>query len=209
METFEAINTRRSVRKFKNEPLDKEIIWKILEAANLAPTASNRQPWKFLVVGRKYLDKISNILDLSFKERVKEIGVEDYRKSLDSISLPEIDSDDKLKGLNTFYRTFGGAPVVIVVYVERSDDPWIFQNNICDASAAIENLILAAWSQGIGSCWMTGPLKKKSIEIQSFLDIQADQMIIGIVPLGIPDDLPKMPLKKDVKTLTKWLFGDS
>jgi nitroreductase len=74
MDVFEAIKTKRSIRKFKNDAIPKEKIMKILEAANLAPTAINRQPWDFLVVDRSSLDQMNEILDRSFKERVEEIA---------------------------------------------------------------------------------------------------------------------------------------
>jgi len=116
------------------------------------------------------------------------------------LSIPTNQSNDKVEGLNEFYRTLGGAQVAIVVYVNKESDPWQMKNNICDASAAIENLILAAWSEGIGSCWMTGPLKKKDSEIKMFLGISEDKEIVGIIPIGIPVYTPKRPPKTDVNT---------
>lgn len=60
MEVFEAIMTRRSVRKFKNKPVEKETVVKILEAAMNAPTAGNQQAWQFIVVtSREMLDKLA------------------------------------------------------------------------------------------------------------------------------------------------------
>jgi hypothetical protein len=62
------------------------------------------------------------------------------------------------------------------------------------------------WGDGIGSCWMTGPLKKKDLEIKAFLGIPEDKEIVGIIPIGIPAHTPKSPPKGDAKTKTKW-FG--
>ena len=62
MNVFEAIKTRRSVRKYKPEPIPEEHLWTILEAARLAPSAGNRQPWRFIVVrDRETITKLAEI----------------------------------------------------------------------------------------------------------------------------------------------------
>jgi len=205
MDVYEAIKTRRSIRKFSSEHVSKEKIVRILEAANLAPTASNRQPWEFIVVDRSILDELKEITDRSFTERVEEIGRPILNDYLGNLPIPTEESEDKVDGLNRFYRTLGEAPVAIVVYVNREEDPWQWKNNICDASAAIENLILAAWNEELGSCWMTGPLKKKSKEIQAFLGIPNEKEIVGIIPIGIPAHNPLPPPKVEVETKIKWI----
>jgi nitroreductase len=206
MDLYKAIKTRRSVRKFRSEAIPKEKILRILEAANLAPTASNRQPWNILIINRSSIDQMYEVMDRSFKERVEEIGRTVMNEGIKNLSIPVNKSNDKVEGLNEFYRTLGGAPMAIVVYVDKETDPWQWKNNICDASAAIENLILAAWSEGIGSCWMTGPLKKKDSEIKRFLGIPENKEIVGIIPIGIPVYMPECPPKAYVKTKVRW-FG--
>ena len=205
MDVYEAVRTRRSVRKFKDEDISREKVLEILEAANLAPTAANRQPWSFIVVERSYLDQMSETLDRSLKERLGEIDRKVMENALKDLPIPVDESGDKVEGLNRFYKTLGGAPIAVVVHVAKEEDPWMWKNNVIDASAAIENLILAAWSEGIGSCWMTGPLKKKEEEIKAFLGIAEDQEIIGIIPLGIPAHVPGSPPKQDVDSKTRWL----
>ena len=205
MEVNEAIKKRRSVRKFKSNAIPKEKILRILEAANLAPTATNRQPWNFVVVSRSFLDQMSEITDKSFKERLKDIGRDKMEQGISELPIPIEGSEDKVNGLNKFYKTMGDAPVAVVVHVKKEVDPWQWKNNICDASAAIQNLLLAAWSEGIASCWMTGPLKKKEREIREFLQIPESQEIIGIIPLGLPEYVPESPPKKRVETMTRWL----
>ena len=62
MEMKDVIKARRSVRKFKSDPVSKEIILELLEAAGLAPSATNRQPWEFVLVHRSYLDGLDQVL---------------------------------------------------------------------------------------------------------------------------------------------------
>lgn len=154
---------------------------------------------------RSVLDELREITDRSFKERVEEVGRGSFKDYLRNVSIPMEESEDKVDALNRFYRTLGEAPVAIVVYVNREEDPWQWKNNICDASAAIENLILAAWNLGLGSCWMAGPLKKKGQEIQTFLGIPDEKDIVGIIPIGIPAHNPPPPPKVGVETKIKWI----
>jgi nitroreductase len=210
MDVKTAIHTRRSVRKYKSTPVPKELVLELLEAANLAPSATNRQPWEFVVVHRSYLDRLEDILKEAFRERVAGVGEEVMRRAIKDLSLPEDGSGDRLKGLGTFYRTLGGAPIAIGVCLpkEKEKDPWVLKNNISDAAAAIENLMLAAWDKGLGTCWMTGPLKGRTDLIAAFLAIPQDRELVAIITLGYPDHQPPMPPKKDIAQKTRWIGFD-
>jgi nitroreductase len=205
MDLKDAIKTRRSVRKYKSEAVPKESIMELLEAANLAPSATNRQPWEFVVVHRSYLDRLDQLLREAFAGRVAGISEDTMRQAIKDLSIPVDESGDKLKGLGHFYGTLGGAPVAIVVCVPKETDPWVWKNNISDAAAAIENLLLAAWDKGLGTCWLTGPLKTRADMIASFLGIAEDREIVAIVALGYPDHEPAMPPKQDVNQKVRWI----
>jgi len=97
MDVKTAIRTRRSVRKYKTTPVPKEIVLELLEAANLAPSATNRQPWEFVVVSRSYLDRLEDILKEAFRERVAGVSEEAMRQAIKDLSLPEEESGDRLK----------------------------------------------------------------------------------------------------------------
>ena len=205
MELENAIKTRRSVRKYKSKSVPKESILEVLEAANLAPSATNRQPWEFVVVHRSYLDRLDQLLRVAFAGRVAGISEDTMRQAIKDLPIPVDESGDKLKGLGHFYRTLGGAPVAIVVSVPKETDPWIWKNYISDASAATENLLLAAWDKGLGTCWLTGPLKTRADMIASFLGISENREIVAIVALGYPDHKPTMPPKQDVNQKVRWI----
>lgn len=208
MDLMQAIQTRRSVRKYLDRPVEREVVREILDAANLAPTATNRQPWEFIVAHRSYFDRMEGTLAEAFHERVAGAGEEKMRSAIQELSLPEDDARDRLKRLGTFYRTLGGAPVLVGVLIPKEQDSWVAKNNICDASAAIENLLLAAWGMGLGTCWMTGPLKGRYDAIASFLGVPPDRELLAIIPLGYPSHKPARPPKKDVAAKTRWLGFD-
>ena len=208
MDLKTAIHTRRSVRKYKSTPVPKELVLEILASANLAPSATNRQPWEFVVVHRSYLDRLEEILKEAFRERVAGVSEEAMRRAIKDLSLPEDGSGDRLKALGAFYRTLGGAPIAIGVCLPREKDPWVGKNNINDSAAAIENLLLAAWDKGLGTCWLTGPLKARADLIAALLGVPQDRELVAIVTLGYPDHQPPMPPKKDIAQKTRWIGFD-
>ncbi|MDX9787891.1 MAG: nitroreductase family protein [Desulfobacterales bacterium] len=205
MELIDAIRTRRSIRKFKPDPVPRDIIIKILEAANLAPSAGNKQCWEFLVLQRSLLDRMQKILVDSFQGVLDAVSEDDFREIVKDLPIPCDDSQDKVDGLKLFFKYLGNAPLAIIVTVPKAEDKWTMHNNIKDGSAATQNLLLAAWNEGLGTCWMTGPLFMRENEIFRFLNISKQKEIIGIIPLGVPDQHPSTPIKVDVQKITFWL----
>ena len=205
MEVFKVINTRRSVRKFKPDQLDIKILTKILEAGNLAPSASNRQEWSFYVLDRSITNQIEDLLVNAVIKRGEEVSEEVQREAIADLPIPT-ENNDKLEGLLIFFRRLGGAPAVIVVDTKYEEDSWLSFCNRLDAAAAVENILLAAWAEGLGTCWMALPIKFSSAELKKLLDAPEDRELIAIIPIGYPDHEPAMPPKKDLHSKVKW-FG--
>ena len=184
MELFEAIHKRRAVRFYRPDPVSRESILKILDAANWAPSALNRQQWEFLIITGK---------------KILELG-ESYRSTLDEY-LSHWDSSP-MRGFITrdefirFAGTYGGAPVVIVVLTPVDELPNFHLANIESASAAVENLLLAATALGLGTCWMTGPLRDES-GLRRILAIPDEKEIVAVTPLGYPEKIPATPPRID------------
>ena len=204
MEFAEVVNKRRSVRAFNSEPVSKEIILELLEAANMAPSATNSQPWSFLVLEKNDLEALFSITEEAFNERFGAMPRDEVDKKLARLSIPD---EDKFKGLSRFYKTLGGAPVVIVVCVTRGDSDYNSLLNIASASAAVQNLLLAASNHNLGSCWMMGPLQKREMQIKDLLKIPAGSDIIAIVPVGHPEREPLPPAKTAAADKTRWGAG--
>lgn len=190
MEFFDLIKTRRSVRRYKTQPVNKEDILKILDAANWAPSAMNRQPWEFLVISGELLKPLGK----SYKRVVKE-----FTSQLNEDS-EIISSAEFVK----FASHFGGAPVVIVVLTEANEDTNEQKAFLESASAAMENLVLAARDLGLGTCWMTGPMRDES-SLRSILNISPDEEIVAVTPLGYPDEIPNPTPRTEVKHKIKWI----
>jgi len=142
MDVFGAIQTRRSVRAYEPTPVPKEKLNKILEAARLAPSAENIQPWHFIV-----------ITNPSKRERLAKAPFAGFLKE---------------------------APVVIVGCGNQRASPRWF---MVDVAIAMQNMVLAATAEGLGTCWI-GSFNEK--EVREMLKIPGEYRIVALLALGYP-----------------------
>lgn len=185
MDVFEAIRRRRSIRQYCPDPVKREDICKLLRAANQAPSAMNRQQWEFIVVTGAKIAEMGE----SFRWIIEE-----YTKNGESSWMKgsRFSREDFLR----FAATYGGAPVVIVVLTDTAQTADFQRANLESASAAMENLLLAATALGLGTCWMTGPLRDEKI-LRTILAIPDDREIVAVTPLGYPAGIPDAPPRHD------------
>lgn len=191
MNLYEAIKTRRSIRKYAADRMpSRESVLRILEAANWAPSGMGEQQWEFLVVGGQPLDSLRTIC----------------RDVINLRMPPESERNEQQKAFAYWYSTLGSAPLAIVAYCKKEEDQGRRKMAIESVSAAFQNLLLAAHEEGLGTCWMTGPLAKAS-EIHSLLAIADDKEIIALTPLGFAVENPAPPARIDpeLKTKMTWL----
>jgi nitroreductase len=184
MDVLEAIHKRRAVRQYQPDPVSRKDILVVLDAANQAPSALNRQQWEFLVITG---------------EKIRAMG-KSYRSTLDEYLAywersPMRDFISREEFIQ-FAETYGGAPVVIVVLTPADEIPNFRKANIESASAAMENLLLAATALGLGTCWMTGPLRDEQV-LRRILAIPEDMEILAVTPLGYPAAVPESPPRLD------------
>ena len=180
LDLHEAIKNRRSVRKFKSTPVPKDLIDKIFEVALWAPSGMNRQNWKFFVLAGERKEELVSISSTSFQYLEPQLQQLYAEK-------PKI-----IEATRRFFKRLGEAPIVICAYFEPAnmEDVTSFQN----VAAAIQNLLLVAYAEGLGSCWMTGPMTV-SEEISRFLGVK-DMTLVAVIPMGYPDEIPKVPPRR-------------
>jgi nitroreductase len=184
MDVFEAIRRRRAVRLYLPDPVSREQVLAVLEAANQAPSGLNRQPWEFVVVTGKKIREMGTSYHSTLTEYLKNWEASPMRDFITK------------EGFIRFSETYGGAPVVIVVLVKADPVPNFRKADLESASAAMENLLLAATALGLGTCWMTGPLRDEE-NLRRILAIPADREIVAITPLGYPEKIPAAPPRID------------
>jgi nitroreductase len=154
MKCIGKVLNRRSIRRFKNEPVSEKVINNILEAGRCAPSATNQQPWHF-VVARHYTEK----------EACTYGG----------------------------FNKFASEAPFVVVGLYRKSEAIIEKLSLMDVTIALQNMVVAAWVQGVGSCWMGAFDERK---LKDTLNLPVDSRIVGAVAFGIPDENPSQPAKK-------------
>jgi len=181
MELAEAIKGRRSIRKFKPDPVPREVLEGILELAQWAPSAMNRQDWYFVVVQGQKKDGLLDVTAGAF---------EDFR------TLLEKNFKDKPKiiaATETFLKTLGGAPVAILGYGGKFPHG---QDDVNSISLAVQNLLLAAHDAGLGAVWADAAVFFREKEINALTGVQ-DRKLVTIIPVGYPDEAPKAPPRRE------------
>jgi nitroreductase len=189
----EAIRQRRSIRRFKDEPISDEIIRELLEAARLAPSGSNRQPWRFIVVtDPAEKAKLRRICwDQAFIEQAPVVFI--CCADLIAYSQPSrlkraqefIDS----KVTETLSGRFADPEFrASLVNMPDSDLELFRAAAIANTYIAIEHMVLTATALGLGSCWV-GATGSEG-EINAVFNLPETVVVAAVLPVGYPDRVP-------------------
>lgn len=166
MDIFEAIFARHSSGKVKPDPVPRDLVERLLEAGNQAPNHYKVRPWRFIVLTGDARRRLGEVMAGSQAERSPEIPKEGLEKTR---ALP-------LR-----------APLVIAVGVDRPAESKVIEvENISAASAACQNILLAAHGSGLGAIWRTGEWARDP-HVKRFLGLSEDQQIVGFLYLGYPE----------------------
>lgn len=192
---YSLLKARRSIRKYKAEPISQETIERILKAGIEAPSGKNRQNWEFFVVQGQKRDEYLQYSQKSWLN-IKDVLAQRLKPSLYEFT-------------ERFFYTLGDAPVIIFVYSYNTPDEK-YLTSIGSVYMAVENMNLACFAEGLGCCTMGAPLEIKE-DIHKFLGIDQDphikdgtkELLCALV-LGYPDhEPPKAPRSLDNKV--HWL----
>ncbi len=187
MELMKAIYERRSIRKYTAEEIPLDALKQILEAGVMAPSGMNLQHWHFVMVrDPEMMEKCQEIMI-----RVSDI----FRPALEKrfTRNPHI-----VQETGEFLTTLGGAKVMLFAFLSKKE----FNDSIPAVSgvcAAIQNMLLAAWDMGIGSCWLTAPVAAKLDHEYEELLAPDKGKFVGCVTFGYPDEMPVAPPRREGK----------
>lgn len=206
MEFSEVVSRRASIRKFKDVPIGKDHIRRMVEIAGMAPSINNSQPWHFTAVTNKtVLKQISAAVSQKIKN-VFPVGESEKAAAL----------RNKIEKFSTFFEN---APLLFALstleYTAEADgldtqsgisheniNQMRNYPNIQTIGATIENLLLAAVDLGYGACWLSGPMVAKT-EIESILRIELPMELSAFVAVGVPFE--ETHSRKEKKSVDKIL----
>jgi len=158
MSLIEVVLSRKSIRRYEQKEIPRDVLDKILEAGRQAPSAANKQPWHFIV-----------LTDSKIKRELS-------------------------KGL--FNRFIKDAPVTVVgcAHKDLIAGKW----SIVSTTIALQNMVIAAWAMGVGSCWI-GDFKEE--KVKKLLSIPENWNVVALVSFGYPAEKPHSRKKKSMEEI--------
>jgi nitroreductase len=158
MSLIEVVLSSRSIRRYEQKEIPRDVLDKILEAGRQAPSAANKQPWHFIV-----------LTDSKIKRELS-------------------------KGL--FNRFIKDAPVTVVgcAHKDLIAGKW----SIVSTTIALQNMVIAAWAMGVGSCWI-GDFKEE--KVKRLLSIPENWNVGALVSFGYPAEKPHSRKKKSMEEI--------
>jgi nitroreductase len=206
---LEFLGRRRSIRKFTEQPIDKSMLRRLIEAAVTAPSSTNRQPWLFgVITSRELKKKVVELVRARTEEMKSIIQKSHHAEEFESYG-------------DFFYEPLQAAAAIIIpqyrVYPDliaelvesgggNSDlfsTAEAMQAELCSTSAAIMTLLIQAHAEGLGACWMAGPMVARK-EIHQLLKISPPWQMVGAISLGYPTECVEAPRRKPLEKVVRW-----
>ncbi|HOI59061.1 MULTISPECIES: nitroreductase [unclassified Methanoculleus] len=178
---FSVIRERRSVRNYTDREVPDEALRAIIAAGIQAPTALGFQPWQFVVVRDR--DLMQRASDYCKPLLLEKIGAE-----------PRPGMEEFLAALeNPEFSIFYNAPVLVLVLGARDA-----VSSVLDCTLCAENMMLAAWALGIGSCWVgAATLVEQNPGLRAALKVPDDHQVVAPLIFGYPAPLPPKPARRE------------
>lgn len=190
MDLHQFLRSRRSIRRFKPDPVPDSVIENILTTATFAPSAHNRQPWRFCVV-----------TDVSVKQKLADAMAIEFKHDLEQDQLPPTEIQKRTKRSR---ERMTAAPVLVIlcldmsemdVYSDKKRKQAEFRMAMQSVANAGMQLMLAAHAEGLGSVWVCSPLFVQET-IQSVLNLPKTWEPQAMFFVGYPDVIPDVRERK-------------
>jgi len=220
MDVIEAIRKRKSIRKFKPDPIPKKIIREILETAVRAPSGMNTQPWEFAVLAGDIIEKVKqanlDIVNSSMELRPGNLSgdkppdniyrrrqVELARMIFKLMDIPREDVEKRAQWLKRGFRFFD-APAAIIILIDSSLS---VPGPLLDIGAVMQTICLAAMNYGLGTCIESQGVSFPGV-LRRYAKIPESKRMIISIAIGYPDaEFPANRLEStrdSVDNLTTW-----
>ncbi len=191
------IFARRSIRRYQDRPVAQQTLENVLTAALWAPSAHNRQPWRFAVV--------------TSPDQRRDLALAMGARLRADLAADHVPPDLIEKDANRSYSRISSAPALILVCLsmvdmDRYPDAKRSANEramaVQSTAMAVQNLLLASQSEGLGACWMCAPLFCPDV-VSTQLDLPADWEPQALVTLGYPAE-EKHSTRQPLETRVLW-----
>lgn len=185
MRASDAMNQRRSIKRFAERPISREEVETLLSAATLAPNHRLTQPWRFYVLGpeARYA----------------------YGLALGDRKARKIEDPEAARTMReTVAAEHRALPCMIAVAVVNNDDPEVREENYAATMMAVQNLLLAAVESGLGTHIKTGGVMGDAAA-RAAAGVRDNERIVAIVNLGLPADVPPPKKREPASAFTTWM----
>ncbi|MBW2145739.1 MAG: nitroreductase family protein [Deltaproteobacteria bacterium] len=198
------IKTRRSIRKWKPDPVDVGMIRQAMELACWAPNGGNQQTWMYRVVQNR--DIIIRMAD-AVRKKAETVASWPQAATVGPILERYVQNADFFRGAPVVVAALAGqytSPMDLAMRARGESDPECFsmvqarqfaRSSVQSVAAAVTYLCLIFHQMGLGAVWMSGPLIAKN-EIQAILKIPEGYDLVALVPVGYPAESPPVRERK-------------
>ena len=184
MELDEAILSRKTIRKFQNKNVPDNYLYKIIQSAMLAPSAKNRQPWRFYILEDNQKDDITNMM-YDWANENKDIHT-------------------SIKGSANQMKTANKAIIIYTPnYHSKNKKTYYKKPDYLSLGAAIENMNLKCFDLGLGCTWLCDTLYIEN-EINNYLKIDNLEQVSTLI-IGYPEEIPE---RRERFSIDKLLLND-
>jgi nitroreductase len=182
---IDTIQTRRTIKEFRSDPIPEETLWRILDAVRWAPNHRLTEPWRLTIIGKESREGLADAL------------------AAQAASGQDLSVVAKAK--TEARRKVTSSPVLLAVTCRLDGNPAQQAEDVAAVCAAMQNLQLAAWSEGLGSHWNTGKVTRLP-ETAALLGLaERREQLVGFLYLGYPAQVPEPPKRRPIQDFVRRL----
>jgi nitroreductase len=180
-----AIRSRRTIKAFRSDPIPQETLWRILDAARWAPNHRLTEPWRIAVIGTQSREALADALG------------NQTASSQDPSVVAKAKEEARQKVMS--------SPVLLAITCLLTGNPAQQVEDLAAVCAAMQNLQLAAWGEGIGTHWNTGRVTRLP-ETSTLLELSdRGEQLVGFLYLGYPAQVPEPPKRRPIQDFVRML----
>lgn len=185
MDVRDAIRARRSIKRFSDQPVTREQVEALLDAAALAPNHRLTQPWRFYVLGPEARHA--------------------YGMALGERKARKLEDAERGRALrDTVAQEHRDLPLMIAVAVVHADDPEVRDEDYAATMMAVENVALAAVEMGLGTHIKTGGVMT-DVAARSAAGVRDNERIVAVINVGVPLETPPAKRREPASSFTNWI----